>query len=79
MATETKCDHCGSQLDDAGPMPSFRIALAVESMPTSSNIRYSLHVTPPLPRGRHDFCGTLCLRQWLDEESPPPPEREVME
>lgn len=64
---EVKCDHCGGDLTDAGPRPTYRLALSPEAVPNSGDFLYALHVTPPIARPHH-FCGLDCLDLWRDRE-----------
>jgi hypothetical protein len=66
--TETKCDGCGSQLDDAGGMPTFGLTLSTFKLPSSGGISYDIAMSPELDRNYH-FCGLNCLDSWRDVTS----------
>lgn len=56
------CDHCGKDLSDAGPMPTYYLALSSPAMGSTSNIRYGVCVEPYTRPA--DFCGPACLLAW---------------
>lgn len=58
------CDHCGADLSDAGPMPSYRIALASEAIPNSGPAMFDVAVGPQIPEPMH-FCKMACLTGWI--------------
>lgn len=63
------CDNCGSDISDAGPMPSFRLCLKPERIKNSGGIMYAVLSDPPISRDHH-FCGLRCLHVWLDSVDP---------
>lgn len=62
------CDNCGHDITDAGAYPAFNITVHCTSRPTSGGVVYAVAVYPPIPRGRHDFCGKKCLVDWLSQD-----------
>jgi hypothetical protein len=61
--TKIECDQCGTDISTTGPHPAFRLALSVEALPSTSEMTYSVMVSPPLGRTHH-FCRLGCLVEW---------------
>lgn len=64
---EVICDGCGKDLTQVGKMPTYRLHLTSESIPTSGAI-YAVIVTPPIKADKH-FCGLDCLLTWANDET----------
>jgi hypothetical protein len=56
------CDGCGMDLTDSGSMPGFYLTLTSAMMPSTSESRFAMHVTPSIVEPMH-FCGLGCLRK----------------
>jgi hypothetical protein len=65
MSLNLSCDNCNVDLSDSGPMPRFRMRLVNERMPNKSGFTYAVSVSPIIPVGEYDFCGSECLSKWL--------------
>lgn len=66
MARESKvtCDKCGEDITETGAMPRYRIVLDCESLPSNTNYRYAVAISPPIDQTMH-FCGFVCLSEWV--------------
>jgi hypothetical protein len=67
------CDGCSEDLTETGEMPAFRLKLESEAIQQVSNISFSCYVKPLIHRSHH-FCGSVCLKNWLEcsKNSSPP-------
>jgi len=59
------CDSCEKDITETESMPTFRLVLSSEKLPSSSNSTYAVLVSPPIGH-THYFCNLICLKRWLD-------------
>lgn len=59
-----KCDECGLDMSDNGPMPGYMVKVRSEKIRQSGGICYAVAVYPSTKD--KDFCGYTCMKKHMD-------------
>lgn len=63
------CDSCEEDITVCENYLDYRIVLASERLPFEGKSVIDIYISPPIEGLKH-FCGTGCLKTWVNKEFP---------